>query len=381
MRAALAIAMATLTLGLASRPMHGQTRAADTLLIEEIHMVDQQTGWVVTHDMRFARTTDSGVSWKDVTPYYPGDGSVLHVPMAFVFTANFAWFNGLRTVDGGQTWRRPVTRWTGGLAWIDFTNTTDGWALTYDAVHAPKHMPKPVPVVFRSTDAGDTWNRAVEQGNLGTIARSLTFVSGTTGWFTSGVPNSNSYWLPLFITRDGGRTWTDQSLPRPPGVPSVKTGTTSPVNSWASFCGPVRFFTPRDAIFPISYAYVDLQTNARASFAIVYVTHDAGTTWTYTAPVSVANQCLACIGPQAPIVVINFADINHGWIADGDTLYATINSGRQWTTIRPASFPGAKQLNFISAQVGWAVAREAPFLLKTLDGGRTWSPVTYTILR
>jgi photosystem II stability/assembly factor-like uncharacterized protein len=78
---------------------------------------------------------------------------------------------------------------------------------------------------------------------------------------------------------------------------------------------------------------------------------------------------------------MHFADINHGWIADRDTLYATINGGRQWTTIRPTSFPGAKQLDFISPQVGWAVAREAPFLLKTLDGGRTWSPVTYMVLQ
>jgi photosystem II stability/assembly factor-like uncharacterized protein len=73
--------------------------------------------------------------------------------------------------------------------------------------------------------------------------------------------------------------------------------------------------------------------------------------------------------------------MNHGWIADGDTLYVTIDSGRQWTTIRSTSFPGAKQLDFISPQVGWAVAREVPFLLKTLDGGRTWFAVTYTILR
>jgi photosystem II stability/assembly factor-like uncharacterized protein len=71
--------------------------------------------------------------------------------------------------------------------------------------------------------------------------------------------------------------------------------------------------------------------------------------------------------------------MNHGWIADGDTLYVTINGGRQWTTIRPTSFPGAKQLDFISPEVGWAVTGGA--LMKTVNGGYTWTRVPFRILR
>jgi photosystem II stability/assembly factor-like uncharacterized protein len=381
MRTALAILMLTFALRLTAQPMHGQTRAANTLVIEEIYMIDQKTGWAVTRDqnrnpaespMGLARTTDGGNNWRDVTPTITIAGRTIRYagPKVFVFTGNFAWIGGVRTVDGGQTWRQSKALMTGSLVWIDFVDANDGWALTLDP--AGGSMANPATVVLWSTDAGETWNKAAEHSSLHWSVGSLTFVSRATGWATLGGPNVGRDWFPLVITRNAGRTWAVQSVPRPPGVPSAEY-------SWVSDIWPLKFFTPRDGIFPASYAYVDPLSKTRVSFAIPYVTHDGGTTWTYATPVSVANQCLACIRPQAPIVMMNFADINHGWIADGDTLYATINSGRQWTTIRPASFPGAKQLNFISPQVGWAVTGGT--LLKTLDGGRTWSPVDYTISR
>ncbi len=374
----LAIAIATLTFGLASRPTLGQTRAPDTPALEEIHMVDQQNGWAVTRDqnrtpgvepaMGVARTTDGGSRWSDVTPTFGGRFYRFYAfPRVFVFTANFAWVEGLRTVDGGQTWRPPVTPWTGALVWIDFTNANEGWALTADP--AGGTMAHPEMVVFWSIDAGETWNRAAEHSRLVEGVSSLTFVSKTNGWATSWVPTAGSDWSPLYMTRNAGSTWMRQTVPRPPEVTSA----------WDSRTMPLKFFTARDGILPVLYANVDSKYAPIASFAIPYVTQDAGTTWRYTTPVPVANQAWRSDYYGHPLWGIYFADINHGWIVDGDTLYATINSGRQWTTIRSTSFHRMKQLEFISPQVGWAVAREAPFLLKTLDGGRAWSPVTYTI--
>ncbi len=63
----------------------------------------------------------------------------------------------------------------------------------------------------------------------------------------------------------------------------------------------------------------------------------------------------------------------------------TNDGGRQWTTVRPGPpFANVGGLDFISPRIGWATgqALSDPFLLKSLDGGRTWTAVTpYTILR
>lgn len=73
-------------------------------------------------------------------------------------------------------------------------------------------------------------------------------------------------------------------------------------------------------------------------------------------------------------------------------LHVTNDGGRQWTEVRPNKFfADITQLDFISRNVGWAVRNTDPFgggarqaspsLLKTLDGGRTWTPLDYAILR
>ena len=50
--------------------------------------------------------------------------------------------------------------------------------------------------------------------------------------------------------------------------------------------------------------------------------------------------------------------------------------GRNWTTLQPAGpFADVKQLEFVSSQIGWALRRISPYLIKTLDGGRTWTSV------
>ncbi len=117
--------------------------------------------------------------------------------------------------------------------------------------------------------------------------------------------------------------------------------------------------------------------------AVFYVTHNGGMTWKYTTSMPLKPiSSYADIGFQPS----DFADINNGWLADHNTLYATANSGRQWT-VRTTSFPLANQLNFVSSQVGWALrkveftTRPEPSFFKTADGGRTWTPLTYTISR
>src|SRR5712664_4191183 len=123
MRTALAIVMLTFTLGLVSRPTHGQTRAEYTDALNEIQMINRETGWTMT-DPRYVsvcgrescllRTTDGGTAWRDVTPLKsPGQKvrlwkfTALSALIAWVIPTREAGSSGqiFRTTDGGSTWR------------------------------------------------------------------------------------------------------------------------------------------------------------------------------------------------------------------------------------------------------------------------------------
>lgn len=71
MRRTLAFVLATLMLGLASRPIHGQVREEDTHALKTLHMLDRQTGWAVGTGGRLLRSIDGGTTWRDVTPVNP----------------------------------------------------------------------------------------------------------------------------------------------------------------------------------------------------------------------------------------------------------------------------------------------------------------------
>lgn len=373
MRLALAIIIATLTLGPGHGPVLAQTRN-DVPALETIRMVDALTGWAVTHDPgagRLLRSTDGGTHWRDVTPP-SSSGRQMTVYHVAVLTSLITWvgvYEGtladttriFHTVDGGRTWGNGIPVRGGPF---HFINAHDGWLLS--GVGALGSMEVDI---YRSTNGGETWTKVASTtaGNensglpFGGNKGDVTFLNPTTGWVT-GTSNAHD-WLYLYVTRDGGRTWRQQKLPLPPGV-------TSP---WSNWTMPPRFFTARDGILPMSYGRYNPRSYAPiASVVVFYVTHDGGTTWTYTTPVSLTQ----CDCPWS------FADVNHGWVKNGAALYKTSDSGRQWTTIQPIQpFGDVRQLSFVSPQIGWALSKVSPFLLKTLDGGRTWAPVTYTISR
>ena len=79
---------------------------------------------------------------------------------------------------------------------------------------------------------------------------------------------------------------------------------------------------------------------------------------------------------------VDFLDMQHGWVTDGTVLYVTTNGGQSWTKMAPgSSFKNVAQLDFVSSTEGWAIGGQgkgARFLLKTVDGGKTWTPVTST---
>ncbi len=393
MRAALVMFLATLTLGLAVRPMRGQIPASDapaleTFQVEKIHMVDGQSGWAISWDPRspesaLLRTTDGGTHWRDVTPRRDR-GHKIGVWRITALSSLVAWVipadttgpsaEVFRTTDGGHTWRSAAIPPPAGLtrvsaSSISFINPREGWLIVFLVAYSGHEEDE----IYHSTDGGETWikvastTRDDDSSGLPITGGkdAITFLDSTTGWITGGtiVPE----WLYAYATHDGGRTWQKQEMPLPKEL----------TPHWNAFSKPPKFFTAQDGILPVHYSLLN-DSGQQSILVAFYATHDGGTTWTYTAPVSVS---------ASEVVYYAVADMNHAWVTHGSVLRATTDGGRQWVTLPPnPPFADVTQLDFISSDVGWAVRNTSrsrggaptfPFLLKTLDGGRTWAPVIY----
>ena len=340
--------------------------------LSSIHMLDAQTGWAITERGHVIRTTDGGVHWQNVTPQYPSTAGQQKVVAEF-FTFAIAWIavshtaaDGtttvlvFRTVDGGQTWQKTTIPQISPIFQITFVDAQHGWVLSKRVDLASAEAVN----ILRTTDGGKTWavvssalaasTDTPPPGQLpfGGDKAGLGFVDTTTGWTTGNFPLYG--YVFFYVTHDGGATWNRQTLPFPPDKASTQIATRPP-----------RFFTATDGILPVSFV-----TENAASLDL-YVTHDGGASWTSTTPVA------------ASVAISDIIDMDHGWASDGTLLYVTSDGGQNWTKLSPGGgFQHVTRLDFVSSNIGWAIGAtdsHVPTLLKTVDGGRTWTAIPYTI--
>ncbi len=351
--------------GTPGNTLHPSKLAGGSGILISLHMIDLTTGWVLS-EHAVLRTTDGGLQWKNVTP---PNTLVTQESMAAFLTTSLAWVatpqaNGtttqvLRTTDGGQTWQQSTVQATF-LRQITFSDSQHGWILSgWGATGGPAEAVS----VFRTSDGGKTWNNVASAlpastdtpppGHLpfGGQKSGIHFLNTSTGWVTGTVVVNDLAWL--YVSHDGGSTWYQQSLSLPLGVPSAQLSLISPT-----------FFSATDGILPVIFSD---GVTGRGIATDIYVTHDGGTTWKSTMPL------------PAAFGTIDFVDTQHGWVTDGMVLYNTSDGGQHWTKLSPGTnFKQITYLSFVSSTTGWAIGRQSntsSFLLKTVDGGKTWTPI------
>jgi len=337
-----------------------------------LHMVDERNGWALLH------TADGGQHWMDVTP--PGSGGVFS---PVFLDANRAWaatsregnpvVTLCRTADGGRTWEtktfaQAFSSTVMGLD-LDAADPTSGWLVVI-----PLHtMNSPPAALFRTSDGGAHWAQVASTNDALPYGGGIRFADSTTGWL-SGV-TENTLPLSLSVTRDGGQSWQAVELPLPSGYEGGRLSVGLP-----TFFGAGK----QDGLLPVQY---QPQSGRASEFAsVIYATHDGGQTWQAGAPVRNGGAA-------------DFINGNEGWMWATEphhtgstspvvgTLYHTQDGARTWEAL-PGT-PGLDaflqhggdvlQLDFVSAETGWATMRGADGrttqLLKTQDGGRSWDPI------
>jgi photosystem II stability/assembly factor-like uncharacterized protein len=124
--------------------------------------------------------------------------------------------------------------------------------------------------------------------------------------------------------------------------------------------GKPRFFSSTTGEFEVS-----------ADHAVIYVTLDAGTTWSPRA------------APGSGTAF--FPDGNTGWLnsSDGATLYRTSDGGRVWSAHHPATnLSPVVDVQFVTRDQDYAILATSsglPVLMKTTDSGLTWNQVPIAV--
>ncbi len=329
--------------------------------IVSIDMLDETNGWAVT-ETQIVRTNDGGVTWYNVSPQGPAEFSYsansffLDSKNAWVlFTDNNNYPNAgtlYRTTDGGSNWQMITAPFSSGE--YVFLDSNDGWAMADFGVGAGNMAV----AVFQTTDGGTTWTRTY--ANDPTLAGSndslplsglkntfealnmqTAFIGGLT--YASG----EAY---LYETNNAGKTWQRVTLRMPDNTANAQIN-----------IDDIKFLSANDGYFMMRL-YMEILESA------IYVTHDAGKTWSLT-PTLIADG-----GSQV------FLSATEALVYTPTQFQVTRDAGMSWTSITPDilfsdSFAG---IDFANLNTGWIVtigADNKQKLFKTEDGGASWSQI------
>lgn len=316
--------------------------SATPVAIASIHMVDENTGWAMSASGRILRTMDAGQTWSDVTPSDVGNrpSSVVSGLGAFAGEAK-AWYLDLETnvvygsSDVGGSWERlaaiePDISNDGGEV-LTFADSQHGWIEVMSGTHHERGE------IFATADGGRTWTQVY----VGDLAGDLRFTDAKHGWLNTGAG--------LYRTEDGGETWSKVALPG--GSPS-----------WVGLPLPLG----SKIILPA------FEQGSDGPQLTLFSSDGTGTSW---------EVLYARAEPDISPAIV-FAVNDHVWVAAADGSYGvrSKDSGLRWEGLSTPQGFDVTELDFVSPDIGWMVARDRDSfeytLFQTDDGGQTWMKVS-----
>jgi photosystem II stability/assembly factor-like uncharacterized protein len=342
---------------------------ASEVSITFIQMIDAKTGWAtgrVEDTDRILRTTDGGLTWREVGP--PECGARRLTPV----DARLAWTGGdhmCLTADGGETWTGvdPPGRYN----W--FNDDRRGWSL----------VAEPWGLTFRqldiysfstTDDGGVTWVETNPPPGQGPAY--LAYPDAQTAWALrpgfartmEGMPNLDTL-IYLDTTFDRGRTWTERQVPLPP---EAEIFDWEGMGRYLGGVGNCEFSSP---VFSSLSLWKFALTCEEASW--MYTSVNQGKTWNISSmPAGVFDTAIDFDGPRLGWLHVR------DWENGAGRLYQTADGGETWALIKRTGWVGVV-LSFVDAQTGWAVACSGScssddssiVLVRTSDGGRSWETI------
>lgn len=268
--------------------------------VDDIFMLNTQTGYAVSGDGKIVKTTDGGDNWVLVKQanIYCRSVEFINTEKGFVGAFPFnpnADSNVLRrTTDGGATWtdlspllHRRAKRGICGLAVADANTIYGGGNWFGDSAY-----------IVKSVDGGNSWN-FIDMSAYATSIIDLYFINKNVGFATGKGPLPLESGIILYTT-DGGASWT------------YKFQNTVP----NEYCWKIQRLTG-------NIYFASLEDFGNVSPKILKST-DGGMTWTIhqvaTAPYNIEG--------------IGFIDAKKGWTGgDAGFSFQSLDGGVTWDTI------------------------------------------------
>lgn len=386
--------------------------------------VSPQVGWLnlstPSGGTVIARTVDAGQTWHRelsltgfrTTPtaqfFNDREGVVIGEPVQEA-DSMIVW----RTGDGGAHWQEyhmfvvPTgVRDVGLGSWVVvstyFLDSQRGWALL-DALYMCSGcmVQDNSALVYQTTDGGAHWSKSASLEYRAGRWLGIKFATRTTGlvWTTG----------PLYVTHDGGNSWSTVTLP----VPG------NPVFPEYVLPEPATFLSDNKALIAIDVAKqvkvpcLDASGHNEPSAAnvppycqnpnyvleavarYVYASDDSGLTWVRSPQIPVRGQ-LPFEDPQPRI---EFIDPHHWLVVTSDGVMESMDGGATWSATRTIpTLAGwyVSEGQFLDANRGWVTVSDTaigPYItaqkanlfpvpwpkfamLDTSDGGVTWHNVS-----
>ncbi|MFZ5815955.1 MAG: hypothetical protein ACOY93_11700 [Bacillota bacterium] len=358
-------------------PVEPQEPEKGEVLLASLEMIDEESGWgLLRGHFGLVRTADGGQTWALVSP--PGVDAPARAQLV-ALTPLRAWLVEVRegpsgqrlllhlTEDGGQGWERvelttPFQSLYG--ASVSMVDERVGFLLA-EGEHGSHSRPG---ALLRTDDGGRSWRLVAgpaEMPNAGKIR----FESPQSGWVVGHQISTTPE--RLAATQDGGRTWTEaQEWPLPEGFPPGQVSMESP---------PVQV-GDRQLLIASFWPESHRATEFRS---LLYARKPSDDAWRLTAHL-----------PHGPS---SFLPDGHGWLWAGaprdpgtkapiaGQLHLTADGGESWAIAEPdPTLQGLLdkgynigRLDFVTPETGWALLTAPgpypPRLLRTTDGGRTWT--------
>jgi photosystem II stability/assembly factor-like uncharacterized protein len=265
-----------------------------------------------------------------------------------------------RTADGGLNWKQANVPgdYTFSQFGISFVDPLHGYLIA-----SPREFSS-VATVLSTQDGGATWTVVARVSTAnGPLGAQLTASDATTLWAGAQVEAKISHPL-LAVSRDGGKSWSEVTLPGLAGAWGGDGGETY---------GPPVFVNPSTGFVTVQVAP---DTPTVPTDTEVFGTTDGGRTWARkTMPAGFPSNGSA--GP-AWSGVDDFIDATHWVVAQGSTLYATADGGKTWQSSASEDLPAGAFVRIVCIEPSTIVATYRPdgaadnYLYRTSNGGITW---------
>lgn len=333
--------------------------------LSSLDFLDENNGWIIQNNTILLKTTDGGEHWSEVGGadnrrldkvrfVSPEEGWAISGKSESTDTqySRYARYFILHTTDGGASW---AVQWQSGEQ-LSATKL-DIWFQDSDsgAIQIGSEL-------CLTRDGGEKW-QFVSFGTDDFMLLNMCFTDAETGWAVGIGPGETV--VSVLHTADGGENWERQY--------STHEMTTDAILSIG-----ITFLNDRTGWFTA------LDTNKNVGE--LYRTDDGGVSW------ELNNDSIGSVRPYPR--EIDFISNQEGWIPvdcgagplDGGLGY-TCDGGKSFTYTEASDIDidgaqkvlGFTEIDFITEQTGWAVARNmgsiGNSLLKTADGGDTWKQV------